>query len=105
MREARLAFLVRARQRHPSLDAEQLALALDASLLSGALGVDDATACAHQVHGPGPDRDLGAEAVAVHDLAVEQIGDGSEPDMRVWAHVHAGADEELGRAHLIPEDE
>jgi len=40
-------------------------------------------------------------AVAVHDRAVEQIGDGGKPDMRMRAHVHALAGDELHRpAHL-----
>ena len=41
----------------------------------------------------------------MHDLAVEQVGDGGQPDMRMRAHVDAVADEELGRAHLVEEDE
>ena len=46
-----------------------------------------------------------ALAVAVHDVAVEQVGHGGEPDMRVRAHVHALAGDELHRAHLVEEDE
>src|SRR5262249_11670373 len=45
------------------------------------------------------------QVVAVHDLAVEQVGDGGEPDMGMRTYVHPGTDEELGRAHLIEEDE
>ena len=41
----------------------------------------------------------------MHDLALEQIGDGREPDVGMRAHVDTGADQELGRAHLIEEDE
>ena len=37
--------------------------------------------------------------------AVEQIGDGREPDMRVRAHVHALPGHELHRAQLVEEDE
>jgi Tfp pilus assembly protein PilF len=46
-----------------------------------------------------------ALAVAVHDPAVEQIGDGGEADVRVRAHVDALARHELHRAHLVEEDE
>ena len=67
--------------------------------------MDDAAAGSHPVHRAGPDRHGGAEAVAVHDLAVEQVGDGGEPDMRVRAHVEAVAGTEFGRAHMIEEDE
>ena len=41
----------------------------------------------------------------MHDLAVEQIGDGREPDVGMRAHVDTRADQELGRPHLIEEDE
>ena len=41
----------------------------------------------------------------MHDLAIEQVGDGGEPDVRMRAHVDAGADEKLGGAHLVEEDE
>ena len=92
-----------ARQRDPALDAEQPAAFGAAS--TRALGMDDAAPGAHPVHRAGPDRDLRAERIAVHDLAVEEIGDGGEPDMGVRAHVHALAEKELGRAHLVPEDE
>ena len=44
-------------------------------------------------------------AVAMHDAAVEQIGDGREPDVRMRAHVHAVAGDELHRPHLVEEDE
>ena len=37
--------------------------------------------------------------------AVEQIGDGGEPDMRMRPHVHALAGHELHRAEMIEEDE
>src|SRR6185312_10730117 len=49
--------------------------------------------------------DRGAEAVAMHDLALEQVGDGGEPDMRVRPHVHAGAAGEYRRTEMIEEDE
>ena len=41
----------------------------------------------------------------MHDLAIEQVGDGGEPDVRMRAHVDAGADEKLGGPHLVEEDE
>ena len=56
---------------------------------------------------PGRDGDLGAHAVAVGDLAVEQIGDGGEADVRVRAHVDAARDagRELDRPHVVEEHE
>ena len=41
----------------------------------------------------------------MQDLALEQIGDRGEPDMRMRPHVEALAQDELGRPHLVPEDE
>jgi hypothetical protein len=46
-----------------------------------------------------------AEAVAMDDLAREQIGDRGEPDVRVRAHVDALAEQELRGPHLVEEDE
>ena len=104
MHEGGRALLVRLRQRRPGLYAEQ-PRTLAALLRRRALGMDDAAAGRHQVQLAGADRQRRAEAVAVHDLAVEQVGDGGKPDVRVRAHVDAGADQELGRSHLVEEDE
>ena len=38
-------------------------------------------------------------------LALEQVGDGGEADVRMRPHVDAVADQELGRPHLVEEDE
>jgi hypothetical protein len=65
----------------------------------------DAAARRHEVQLARLDRESGAEAVAVHDLAVEEIGDGREPDVGMRSHVDTRADQELGRTHLIKEDE
>jgi hypothetical protein len=53
----------------------------------------------------GPNRDRGAEAVAMHDLAVEQEGDGGKPDMRMRPHVDAVPGAELGRPEMVEDDE
>ncbi len=54
---------------------------------------------------PGRIGSAGAETVAMHDFAVEQIGDGGEPDMRVRPHVDAVAGAEHRRSEMIEEDE
>ena len=46
-----------------------------------------------------------ALAVAMHDLAVEQIGHGGEPDMGMRPHVHPLPGDELHRAEMVEEDE
>ena len=67
--------------------------------------MDDAAPGGHPVELAGPDRQLRAERVPVHDLAVEQIGDGRQADMGMRPHIHAGPEQELGRPHLVEEDE
>jgi hypothetical protein len=46
-----------------------------------------------------------AFAVAMHDAAVEKIGDGRKPDMGMRANIQALASDELHWSHLIEEDE
>ncbi len=41
----------------------------------------------------------------MHNLSLEEIGDGCKPDVRMRAHVKARAQKELSRTHLIEEDE
>src|ERR1700675_3743518 len=64
----------------------------------------DATAGGHPVDFAGLDRHRRAQAIAMHDLAVEQISDGREPDMRVRPNVEAIAGAEFGWAEMIEED-
>src|SRR5258706_134389 len=72
---------------------------------TGALELRTAAPSGHPVHVAGHDGERAAEAVAMHDLAVEQIGDGGEPDMRMRAYVDALAGAKLRRTHVIEEDE
>ena len=71
----------------PQLDCVQRAAVRPRCLL----GVGDAVARRHHVELTGPDRLLGAEAVAVHDLAVEQPRDRLQPDVRMGADLHAAS--------------
>src|SRR5579863_2784964 len=64
----------------------------------------DTAAGDHPVDRARSNRLHGAEAVAVNDLAVEQVGDGGQSDMRVWTHVQATPGAQYGRSHLIEED-
>src|SRR4029434_8734295 len=86
------------------LDALQ-ALRLPATLAVRALGMHDAASGRHPVDVARRDRLHEAEAVAMHDAALEEIGDGGEADMRMRAHVDAAAGRELDRAELVEEDE
>jgi hypothetical protein len=64
----------------------------------------DATSRCHPVHRAWADRHHSAKAVAVDYFAIEQIGDRSEVDVRVWANINTLADAELGCPHLVEED-
>src|SRR5205809_7284508 len=59
----------------------------------------------HQVHRAGGYLERIALAVAMHDAAIEQVGDGGKSDVRVRAHVEPLPSDELNRSHLIEEDE
>ena len=76
-----------------------------ARVVGRALGMGDAAPGRHQVHGARRDLQRVALAVAMHDAAVEQIGDGRKPDMRMRAHIHALPGDELHRPQLVEEDE
>src|SRR5439155_2756864 len=65
----------------------------------------DAATRRHPVDLARPDGLDGAQIVAMHDLAVEQVGDGGKADMRVRPDVDAASGFELRRPHLVEEDE
>ena len=102
MREARVHLLLRRGQRDPHLQAVDRP-AGGALFGAGALGMHDAAPGRHPVYFTRPDRHGGAETVAVHDLAVEQIGDSGEPDMRMRAHVESVAGAEFRRPEMVEE--
>src|SRR5688572_9803289 len=105
VRERRLDFLVLLRQGDPGLDAVQ-APALAARALE-ALGMRDAAASGHPVDLERPDRLLEPEAVAMHDLALEQVGHGRQADVRMRPYVDGpgNARRKIHRADSIKEDE
>jgi hypothetical protein len=89
------------RQRDPGLDAMQ-AIALNPGALEP-LATGDAAPGRHPVDFLRPDRPFVAEAVAMHDLAVEQVGHGRQTDMRMRANVDARP--QINWPHMIEEDE
>ena len=58
-----------------------------------------------QLTSPGRIACSDAEAVAMDDLALEQVGHRREADVRVRPHVHARARRQLDRPHVVEEDE
>jgi hypothetical protein len=104
MLKRRFGFLLFLWKRDPALNSEE-ALAALASAQRAALGVRNAAHGGHENHRPGGNLERIALAVAMHDSAVEKIGDGRKPDVGMPANVHALACDELRRSHLIEEDE
>ena len=96
--------LVVLRQRHPGLEAADR-LHGAARPLRGPLGMGDAAAGGHPVHVARPDLLQAADAVAMDDRAVGQVGHRREPDMRVRADVELLRDELLARPERVEEDE
>ena len=91
-------------QRQPRLDAGQRRPA-GAYVGGRAFGMDDAGSRGHQIDRPRRDPRIGAQRVAMLERAVEQVGDGRQPDMRVRAHVDPAAGRQMRRPHLVEEDE
>ncbi len=104
MIKSRRRLFARLGQSNPTLDAEQLAPILLAPFIFGALGMDDALSGRHPVHVARLYRQGRAETVAVIDLAVEEIGDCRQTDVRMWADINSLAGQELRRPHLVPEN-
>src|SRR5688500_8915356 len=105
MRERRIGLLDFLREGYPGLDAVHAA-AFAARALE-ALGVRDAAAGGHPVHLARPDRLLGADAVAMHDLAVEEVGEGGQADVRMGPYVYGArqAGGKVHRPHVVEEHE
>ena len=101
----RIGFLLLARQRDPHLDAVHRP-AFTACALE-ALGVRDAAARRHPVHFARTDRLLRAHAVAMHDLASEEVGERGKADVRMRTHVDAARDRrrKIHRSHVVEEHE
>src|SRR3569833_592975 len=72
-----------------------------------ALGMGDAAAGHHTIHFTRPDRLFRADAVTVHALAIKQIRDRRQADVRVRPDIHTFWDARghCLRAEVIEEDE
>ncbi len=97
------AFLLGHRQRNPALYAMQMRQHLQVS--ARALRMHDAATGDHQVDRAGLNGLHHAETVAVHDLALEQIGNRRDADVRMRPHGDALAGRKGRRAHVIEEHE
>src|SRR5262245_19645322 len=105
MGELRVHFLALFGQRDPGLYAVN-EIALRACLFE-ALRVRDAAARGHPVHFGGMNGLLEAEAVPMDDLAIEQISDRGQADMRMGPHIHrpGNAGSKIDGPEVIEENE
>ena len=105
MREGGTRLFLLDRKRHPSLDAMHRAAFGPRALEPFRMG--DAAPRRHPIDLARANGLFAAQTVAVHDLAVEQIGDGGKADMRVRAYVHLArnARRKFHRTEMIEEDE
>src|SRR5690606_10470395 len=88
----------------PGLDAIKRCIASPRTL-GAAFRVHDTAASRHPVHFTGTDHEIGAEAVAVADFALEEPADRGQANVRVRAHVHGLAGLQYDRAEMVEEDE
>src|SRR4051794_10756035 len=102
--EGRLDLLMCRRESYPGLDTEQ-SRALFLQLRAGSFGMHNPPPRRHPVDCPRSDRLHRAETVTVDNLALEQIGDRREIDMRMRSNVDAVPDFKLYRPHLVEENE
>src|SRR5512147_1194644 len=105
VREGGSGFLMLFGQRHPGLDAVQMVTLAPRAL--EALRVGDATPGRHPVDLARADRLFRAHAVAVHNLAREQIGDRRQANVWVRSHVDRAGHtrRHVYWTHMIEEDE
>ena len=102
--ERRRRVLERLRQRDPELQAVAAVRPAE-QLLRRALGVDDAAPGRHPVDRAGLDPLHDAGRVAVHDRALEQVGERRQADVRMRPHVVVGAGRDVDRPEVVEEDE
>jgi hypothetical protein len=102
--ERGIAFLMAFRKRHPALDPEELVL-VAAHLLAGAFRMHDALSCGHEIEFARSDRDLIAQRIPVHDLAIEKKRHRRQSDVRMGAHIQSCTGQKFGRSGLVEEDE
>ena len=102
--EGRRGVFVFARQRHPGLQAVH-ALRLAQQALGRAFGVGDAAAGGHPVHVARVDFLQRAQAVAVHDRALPQVGHRGQANVRMRPHFQRMVRVQRGRADVVEEYE
>ncbi len=103
VQERRLHLLELERQRDPGLDAVQTRRAVE--IVAGPLRMHDAAARRHEIHGAGLDQLPVAQAVAMQDLAFEQVRDRRETDVRMRPYRYPVTGREDRRPHVVEKHE
>jgi hypothetical protein len=65
----------------------------------------DSPARGHPVDVAGPDDLMRTQAVAMNEVALKQISNGAEADVRMWKHIQAVPGLEIRGASVIEENE
>jgi hypothetical protein len=104
MGEIRRAVLGRLGQSDPSLQPRE-PVGRRQHIAVDPLGMGDAVTRRHQVDRAGLDPLVGAEAVAMVELALEEIGHRRQADVGMRTNVDPLPGEKLRRSHLVEEDE
>src|SRR4051794_36933636 len=102
MLEARRPLLVLRRERGPNLDAVH-ACTRSAALGRAALRMHHAAPRDHPIDVAWTNNLLRTQAVTVHELALEQVRERGEPDVRMRPHVDAGTRQQCARPHVVEE--
>lgn len=103
--EGRFPFLLLFRKGDPGLDAVDVVALAARTFKPFAMG--DPAPGGHPVDFPRADGLLGGQAVSMHDLAGEKVGDGGQANVGVRQDVHAlrTSSRQLERPHAVEEDE
>lgn len=104
MVEFRLGFLVFQRECDPQLKPVHAGTG-EPQFLWSSFGMHDAASGGHPIDVTRPNRLVRSEAVAVNDLAVEEVRHGREADMRMRAHIDPVTRGEFGGPEVIEEHE
>jgi hypothetical protein len=99
-----LALLMRQREPNPELETVRARTSAP-HFGTRAFGMDDAASRGHPVDVARSDGLVRSQAVAMDDLAVEEIRHRREADMRVRPNIETMSRREICGAHMIEEDE
>ena len=103
MLKCRIALLLSVRKCDPRLDAVQIRNNIQ--VIASTLRVDNASAGGHEIYGARPNRLDETQAISMHDLSLEEIGNGCDANVRVRSHVDSLAGWKFCGAHVIEENE